>query len=289
VKAQYQVLSPAAPVPAPGDVLEEGAREGARRMLQAMLDAEVDYFLGRTRYERIGEFRGCRNGHLPTRTVGVGMGGVEVRMPRVSDVPDASGSFTSNVVQRYERRSKTQQRLLARLYLEGLASRDFEPVFRALVGETAALSLSSILRLKEEWEMEYRTWHERLLTERYVYIWADGVYLKAGLEREKTALLVVIGARADGMKEILALDEVYRESTESWLGALRRLRHRGLTDPPSVAVGDGALGLWNALDQVFPTTGSAGRASGGFWRPRRRAQRTQKGGNGPAHPIGSWS
>ena len=157
MRAQYQVLPPTAPVPAPDDVLEETAREGARRLLQAMLEAEVDEYLGRPRYQRSGEFRGYRNGRLPGRTVGVGMGAVEIRAPRVSDVPEGADPFRSEIVERYERRSKTQQRLLARLYLEGLSSGDFEPVFRALVGGTAALSPTSILRLREEWEMDYRT------------------------------------------------------------------------------------------------------------------------------------
>ena len=157
-------------------------------------------------------------------------------------------------MERYERRSKTQQRLLARLYLEGLSSGDFEAVFRALVGGTAALSPTSILRLREEWEMEYRAWRDRPLASRYVYIYADGVYLKAGLEREKTALLVVIGVRADGIKELLAMNEGYRESTESWLAVLRWLRDRGMAEAPLAAVGDGGLGFWAALDEVFPTT-----------------------------------
>jgi transposase-like protein len=254
MKAQYQVLPPTAPVPAPNDVLEETAREGARRLLQAMLEAEVDEYLGRSRYQRSGDFRGYRNGRLPARTVGVGMGAVEIRSPRVSDVPEGAAPFGSESVERYERRSKTQQRLLARLYLEGLSSGDFEPVFRALVGGTAALSPTSILRLREEWEMEYRAWRDRPLASRYVYIYADGVYLKAGLEREKTALLVVIGVRADGIKELLAMNEGYRESMESWLAVLRWLRDRGMAEAPLAAVGDGGLGFWAALDEVFPTT-----------------------------------
>ena len=252
--AQYQVLPPTAPVPAPDDRLEETAREGARRLLQVMLEAEVEAFLGRGRYERGGDFRGYRNGHQPPRSVGVGMGAVEVRMPRVSDVPEGGDPFASQLLSRYQRRSETQQRLLVRLYLEGLSSGDFEPVFRALVGETASLSPASILRMKEEWEMEYRRWRERPLAHRYVYIWADGVYLKAGLEREKTALLVVIGVREDGIKEFLALEEGYRESTESWLAVLRSLRDRGMTAAPLAAVGDGGLGFWAALNEVFPTT-----------------------------------
>ncbi len=159
-------------------------------MLHAALSAEVDEFLGRSRYQRGDDFRGYRNGHLPARTVGVGMGAVEIRQPRVRDLPEGVEPFRSEVVGRWERRSRTQGRLLARLYLEGLATGDFEPVFRELVGATAALSPASILRLKQEWEDEYRLWRGRPLTERYIYVFADGLYLKAGLEKEKTAMLI---------------------------------------------------------------------------------------------------
>jgi transposase-like protein len=256
VTKRYQVLPPTAPVPAPDDVLEMVTREGARKLLQAMLEAEVDDFLGRRRYQRVDENRGYRNGHLPVRTIGVGMGAVEVSLPRVSDVPPevSSDGFHSEIVSRYQRRSRTQARLLARLYLEGLASGDFEPVFRALVGETAALSPSSILKLKADWQQEYETWKKRPLRGRYVYLYADGVYLKAGTDRDKTAVLVVLGVDEHGHKELLAMDEGYRESTASWSDVLRSLTERGLAQAPLLAIGDGALGLWAALDEVFPTT-----------------------------------
>jgi len=256
VSAKYQILPPTAPVAAPGDVLEAIVRSGAQQLLQAALEAEVEELLGRSRYQRAPEFRGYRNGHLPERTIGVGMGAIEVRIPRVRDVPRevAPDGFESAIVHRYERRSQTQARLLCRLYLEGLSSGDFEPVFRALVGATAALSPNSILRLKQEWAQEYQLWRARPLTERYAYLFADGVYLKAGLEQEKTVLLVVIGVRRDGRKELLAIEEGYRESRESWAGVLRSLRERGMTEPPLLAVGDGGLGLWAALDEIFPET-----------------------------------
>src|SRR6202171_91946 len=172
VSKPYQVLSPTAPVPAPDDVLEMIVREGARKMLQSALEKEVDDFLGRGRYQRTTEQqRGYRNGHLPKRTIGVGMGAVEVSLPRVSDVPKevSPDGFQSEIVSSYQRRSRTQARLMVRLYLEGLSSGDFEPVFRALVGETAALSASSIVRLKEEWQQEYETWKKRPLRGRYLY------------------------------------------------------------------------------------------------------------------------
>ena len=252
----YHVLSPTAPVPAPDDVLEGLVRRSAAVMLQAALEAEATDFLERERYQRTAAFRGYRNGHLPRRTIGVGLGGIEVQVPRISDVPPelSPEGFRSAIVDRYQRNSRTQARLFCRLYLEGLATGDFEPVFRALVGETVALSPASILRLKEEWKAEYETWTQRPLTERYLYLYADGFYLKAGLEREKTAVLVVVGVRADGQKELLAMAEGYRESTASWAEVLRSLKKRGLKQAPLLAVGDGALGLWAALEQVFPPT-----------------------------------
>jgi putative transposase len=256
VSKPYQVLPPTAPVPAPDDVLERLVREGARKMLQDALEAEVDDFLGRHRYQRTPQKRGYRNGHLPERTVGVGMGAVEISLPRVSDVPleVSPDGFHSEIVSRYQRRSRTQARLLARLYLEGLASGDFEPVFRALVGETAALSPSSILKLKADWQQEYETWKRRPLRGRYVYLYADGLYLKAGGDQDKTAVLVVLGVDEQGRKELLAMEQGYRESTTAWSEVLRSLKERGLAEAPLLAIGDGALGLWAALDEIFPTT-----------------------------------
>ena len=235
------------------DVLESYVREGAQQMLAAVLEEEVNAFLGRHRYQRGRTFRGYRNGYHPARELTVGLGPVAVRVPRVAQVPRevAPQGYHSGVVQRYQRASQTTQRLFARLYLEGLATGDFEPVFRELVGETTALSANTVVRLKEHWGGEYEAWRQRPLGEhRYAYIWADGVYLSAGAEQEKTALLCVLGAREDGEKELLAMAPGYRESTESWAGDAGP---RGLA-PPLLAVGDGALGLWAALDQVFPAT-----------------------------------
>src|SRR5712692_2136072 len=236
--------------------LEAYVREGARRILAAALEEEVTVFLGRSRYERGKPFHGYRNGHHPARELTVGVGAVEVRVPRVADVPAevAPDGFQSRVVERYQRSSKGTQELFVRLYLEGLATGDFEPVFRELVGETTALSANAVVRLKERWGEEYEAWRQRSLREhRYAYIWSDGIYLGAGSEAERTALLCVLGAREDGTKELLALELGYRESTESWAGVLRNLRDRGLV-APLVAAGDGALGLWAALSEVFPST-----------------------------------
>ena len=239
-----------------GDALENCVREGARRMLAQALEEEVNTFLERDRYERGQEFRGYRNGYHPKREITVGLEPVEVRVPRVADVPVqvAPHGFQSQIVRRYQRASEATRRLFARLYLEGLATGDFEPVFRELVGETTALSPNAIVQLKECWGKEYADWRKRPLWEhRYLYIWGDGIYLKAGIEKEKTALLCIVGARDDGEKELLAMEPGYRESTKSWAEVLRDLRSRGL-EAPLVAVGDGVLGLWSALGEVYPTT-----------------------------------
>jgi len=238
------------------DSLEAYVREGARRMLAAALGEEVAAFLGRGRYERGKPFRGCRNGYHEPRELTGGVGAVEVRVPRVADVPPeaAPEGFRSGIVRRYERASAGTRELFARLYLEGPTTGDFEPVFRELVGETTALSANAVVRLKERWADECVNWKRRPLgARRYAYVWADGVYLGVGTEPDKTALLCVLGASEDGTKELLAMEPGYRESAESWAGALRDLRARGL-GAPLVAVGDGALGLWAALDAVFPTT-----------------------------------
>ena len=181
------------------------------------------------------------------------MGAVAVKAPRVRDVPAevAPEGFRTEILPRYQRRSQAQQQLFAQLYLEGLSSGDFEPVFRALLGEDAPLSKSTILRLKESWETEYKAWKQRSLDDhRYAYVWLDGIYVGCGQERQKTVLLAVLGAREDGTKELLALEEGYRESSESWQQVLRSLRDRGLA-PPLLGVGDGGLGAWAALTEVF--------------------------------------
>jgi transposase-like protein len=236
------------------DQLEQLAREGARQLIAQMLEVEVDEFLGRMRYARAETRRGYRNGYLPERTIGVGLGAIPIRQPRVSDVPGevASDGFRSQIIRRCQRLSDASRQTLTRSYLEGLSSGDFEPVFRGLLGETAPLSASSIVRLKAEWQAEFDLWQKRRLeAHRYVYIWVDGIYLDAGQEDEKTALLYVLGLRDDGQKELLGLSIGYRESTESWAALLRALRDRGMRQP-LLAIGDGALGIWAALREVWP-------------------------------------
>ena len=234
--------------------LEELAREGARRMLERALATEVDEFLGRPRYERrlLAE-QGYRNGYGRPRPVAIGTWPVEVRAPRIADLPTGAPPFHSAILPRRRMLSPETQRLFARLYLEGLSSGDFEPAFRELLGEHAPLSSSTILRLKEEWGSEYAAWRVRPIKARFTYVWADGIYLGVGSEPEHSCLLVIVGAREDGRKELLAMELGYRESTASWIELLRGLRDRGL-DAPLLACGDGALGLWAALSEIFPST-----------------------------------
>ena len=227
-------------------------------MLAAVLEEEVNAFLGRHRYQpRPNRFRGYRNGYHPARELTVGLGPVAVRVPRVAQVPRevAPQGYHSGVVQRYQRASQTTQRLFARLYLEGLATGDFEPVFRELVGETTAL-------LSQHGGAAEGALGRRVRgvaptspkgTPLCLHPGPMGSTSRQGPSKRRRALLCVLGAREDGEKELLAMAPGYRESTESWADVMRDLRDRGLA-PPLLAVGDGALGLWAALDQVFPAT-----------------------------------
>ena len=239
--------------------LDELAREGARRMLVEALEVEVEAYLERHRQEREGgRALVVRNGHAQERRVTVGSGTLAVRAPRVNDQRVIAGErqkFTSEILPPYLRRSKAVSEVLPVLYLRGLSTGDFREGLAALLGENAAgLSPSAITRLTSSWQEEYRAWRTRPLADRdYVYVWADGVHFNVRLEDERLAALVVIGARPDGTKEVVALEDGYRESTESWLALLRDLKERGMR-APVVAVGDGALGFWAAIREVFPET-----------------------------------
>jgi putative transposase len=220
--------------------LDEIARKGALRMLMDTLEAEVAEFLGRKRYERIEEYSGYRNGFGKRRKVVVGSGTMELQAPRVRDTLEP---FASEVLRKYQRQSDGVKELIPELYLHGLATGDFELAMRGLLGEGASLSPASIIRLKAKWESEYESWRKRDLSEhKYVYIWCDGIYPRAGVAGDRMALLVVLGLNEDGGKEALAIFEGYRESSESWGNVLRDLRDRGLSDP-RLFIGDGALGL----------------------------------------------
>ena len=229
--------------------LDELARRGACRMLKAALEQEIEEFLGRGHYERSDRFTGYRNGYGKTRKVAMGSGTVEIKAPRIRD---NDKPFHSAILLSYQRQSDGIKQLIPELYLHGLATGDFELAMRGLLGNGASLSPSSVCRLKEQWASEYESWRKcSLKGHSYVYLWCDGIYPKAGLAEDKTALLVVLGVNEQGQKEALSIYEGYRESTESWLAVLRDLKARGLS-APRLFIGDGALGLWAAIREVFP-------------------------------------
>ena len=237
------------------DPLEALARQGARQMLQAALEAEVSEYLQRPRYERAEgvENKGYRNGYLPERKLTLGSGAVAVKVPRVSDEP-AGERFQSQLVKPYQKRSQTVDELFPKLFIEGLATRDFEPALRSLLGAESALSPSTVSRLNQQFKVEYEVWGQRRLEEsKIVYLYADGIYLSAGIGDEKACLLIVIGVDQAGVKHFLALGEGYRESKEGWMEVLGGLKKRGM-NAPALAIGDGALGFWSALREVFPLT-----------------------------------
>ena len=241
------------------DPLEAISRQGAQRMLTAALEKEVEEYLERQRYARRleeSEFRGYRNGYGRERQVTIGSGTIKVRAPRVSDTPAQQKQFESKILKPYQKRSQKLAELFPKLFVEGLATRDFEPALRCLLGKSAALSPATIVRLNAQFKAEYDEWRQRSLTDqRFVYIWVDGVHIKAGVARENAAVLTVIGVDVDGRKHLIALEEGYRESKESWLEVLRSLRDRGM-QAPVLAVGDGALGFWAALPELWPETKS---------------------------------
>jgi putative transposase len=241
--------------------LDEIAREGARRMLMTALKAEADEYVERHRTERDeqGHALVVRNGQAASRKVTLGAGTVDVQAPRVDDRRrDEQGRrqrFTSQLLPPYMRRSPKVAEVLPILYLRGLSTGDFRPALNALLGEDAAgLSPTNIARLTGSWEKEYRDFRQRDLTGReYVYVWVDGVHFNIRLEDDRLCTLVIIGALPNGEKELLAVEDGYRESAESWKTVLRELKHRGLA-APVLAVGDGALGFWAAAREVWPGT-----------------------------------
>jgi len=233
------------------DQLEELARAGAREMLTRALHEEVETYLGRGRYERTGDYRGYRNGST-SRQLTLGAGTIDLAVPRVRDVPADQTPFESKVLRKHQRRSDTIDATFMNLFVEGLATRDFEPALRLLVGQEAPLSPSTISRLTKQFKSQYDAFDRQDLGDRtFVYIWCDGIYLKAGLGTEKACLLVLIGADTEGVKHLIALREGYRESTESWSDLVRDCRRRGLNEP-ACWIADGALGIWAAINEQSP-------------------------------------
>lgn len=243
-----------------GATLDDLARTGAQRMIAAALEIEVAEYLARYRGERdtAGHALVVRNGRARARPVTTGVGPLTIAAPRVNDRRVVEGhrqKFTSAILPPWVRRSPRVESVLPLLYLHGLSSGDFREALPALLGpEAAGLSPSAILRLTKVWTAEYEAFRRRDLAERdYVYLWADGIHFTIRLEEERLCTLVLIGVRPDGTKEVVALEDGYRESTESWQTVLRDLKRRGLR-APVLAIGDGALGFWAAVREVWPET-----------------------------------
>ena len=233
------------------ETLESTIRGEVAGWMQSILDEEVTEFLGRLKSQRRKAVDGgdYRNGYGEPRKLTLSSGTIEVRRPRVRGLEQR---FVSRILPLFKRRTNEVSDLLPELYLHGLSCGDFDLALRGLLGEDAPISASTIARLKEKWHSELELWKSRPLDDlEVVYIWADGVYIKAGLEKDKSCLLVMIAALVDGSKVILAIEGGHRESTESWSSLLRSMRDRGLKCPTAV-VGDGALGLWAGLRNVYP-------------------------------------
>jgi transposase-like protein len=236
--------------------LDELAREGARRMILAALELEVDHYVQELHHLRdeVGHAVVVRNGRARERTVQLGAGPIKVSAPRVNDRrPDQH--FTSHILPPYMRRSPRLEEALPVLYLRGLSTGDFSEALGVLLGpEAAGFSATTITRLLKVWQEEYQVWRTRSLEgKEYVYIWADGVYFNVRLGDDRLACLVIAGVLPDGRKEVIALEDGYRESTESWASVLRDLKRRGMS-APVLAIGDGNLGFWAALREVYPET-----------------------------------
>ncbi len=242
--------------------LEDVLREGARQMLLAAVEAEVDEYIEKHQQERDeqGHRLVVRNGHGKERRLLTGLGELAVQAPRVNDKRrDAQGRrirFTSKILPPYLRKTKSVEELIPWLYLKGISTGDFSEALAALLGpQVGGLSATTVVRLKEKWGRDYEAWCKRDLSgERYVYLWADGIYCNVRLDSDRLCFLVIIGATADGQKHLLAVTDGFRESEQSWMDVLLDLKTRGMTEAPALAVADGALGFWAALRKVFPRT-----------------------------------
>jgi putative transposase len=244
--------------------LDELVRQGAQQMLQSAIETEVDDFLAEhaQRRDRRGNRQVVRNGYLPSRELLTGAGRLAVEQPRVRDNSSQREDrvrFSSSILPPYLRRSKAIDELIPWLYLKGISTGDFTEALQTLVGEDApALSANVVVRLTQQWSQEYDAWSRRDLSEQqYVYVWADGIHVNVRLENEanqRQCLLVLMGATADGQKELISVVDGYRESEQSWYELLLDLKKRGLALAPKLAVGDGALGFWAALRKVFGET-----------------------------------
>src|SRR3954447_11259608 len=248
------------PLPQGPDVLTEILRDGARRMLAEAIEAEVAIWIDAHAHlqDQARRRQVVRNGYLPERTIQTGIGEIEVQQPRVQDrrPPQQREKFTPAVLPPYLRRTRSLDELIPWLYLKGISTGDFSEALQAILGPDAPnLSATTITRLKAGWEQEHEAWSKRSLAGRhYVYVWADGVHFNIRLEEGRQCILVLMGATAEGKKELIAIADGYRESEQSWKELLLDCKARGLEIEPSLAIGDGALGFWKAMRQVWDET-----------------------------------
>ena len=244
------------PVAAIQDPLTELLRSGARDLILKAVQTELAVMLEQCKDLRLPDGRQAvvRNGYLPERTVQTGIGDVVIKVPKVRDRSGEGIKFNSSLLPPYLKRSKSIEELLPWLYLKGISTGDYEEALSSLLGEHArGLSAKTISRLKEEWINEHTKWSQRDLgNKRYVYFWADGIYSNVRMD-DRLCLLVIIGVTEHGYKELVAVEDGYRESTASWEELLLGLRQRGLNQAPQLGIGDGALGFWNALSKIYPT------------------------------------
>jgi putative transposase len=242
-------------------VIDDILRDGARRALQAAIEREVDEYVERNKphVDDQGHRLVVRNGHHPARKILSGNGPIEVRQPRVNDKRiDEQGNrfrFTSQILPPYLRKTRAMEELVPWLYLKGISTSDFPEALACLGHDGSGLSPTTVVRLKEVWQGEYENFSRRSLQgKRFVYVWADGIYFNIRLSDDRPCVLVLMGALEDGTKELIAMVDGQRESEQSWLELLLDARGRGLIDAPKLATGDGALGFWKALRQVYPST-----------------------------------
>src|SRR5512135_22349 len=248
------------PLPTGQDVLSEVLRDGARRMLAQAVEAEVATWIDAHAHlkDEAGRQQVVRNGHLPERTIQTGIGNVEVKQPRIRDrrPADEREPFTSAILPPYLRKTKSLEGLIPWLYLKGVSTGDFAEALQALLGPDApGLSAATVTRLKAAWEAEHEAWAKRSLKgKRYVDVRADGVHFDIRLEGGRQCILVLMGATAEGKKELIAIADGYRESEQSWKELLLDCKARGLEIEPALAIGDGALGFWKAMRPIWDTT-----------------------------------
>lgn len=260
MNSQTTIIASDLPKESTISMIDHLVQEGARRMLQSAIESEVSEYVERHRHVRDANGRQAivRNGTMPERELATTAGMIPVTQPRVRDRREAEQrqSFTSSILPRYARKSPTLEVLLPVLYLKGISTGDFSTAFEALLGAGAAgLSAATITRLVEGWQQEHQQWSARDLTGRqYAYIWVDGIYTNVRLSDERPCVLVMIGATADGRKELLAVVDGERESSQSWKEILLDIKARGLVSAPLLASADGALGFWKALQEVYPAT-----------------------------------